>query len=495
MIFRQPKKAAESSYDLVVVGGGVYGAMLILEAARRGLKPLLLEKSDFGGATTWNSLRIIHGGLRYLQTLDLRRFLESVQERKWFLQHFPDLVEPLSCSMPLYGKGLKRRFVLRLALLVNDRLSRTRNAGVPPKQAILRGKVLDAAETISLFPAVNKKDLVGAVLWWDAVMRNSQRLLIEILRWASKNGAKSLNYVEAKRPLVEGDTIVGLQALDRLSGTTLEYRAPVIVNCSGPWCRQVAETFDRDISGLFHSSLAFNVLLDREPLSTAALAVSPKCRRARTYFLLPWRNKIFAGTYHLPWTGEINQAGPNQEQLNCFLSDLNSAIPGFEVQGKDVAQVYPGLLPAVAEGSERLAVREIIYDHGTQGGPSGLFSVSGVKFTTARSVAEKTMEMICARQGKQLPQPSQTERPLAVPSLNLTEFNQLYSSNAGAAAAYLRRLVDEESVVYLDDLLLRRTDWRMDPKESKTAVRKVRELLGWSESNRLLPQSPLRSCG
>jgi glycerol-3-phosphate dehydrogenase len=99
---RQIHLYSERDYDLIIVGGGIYGAMLALESVFRGLKPLLLEKSDFGAATSFNSLRIVHGGLRYLQTLDLPRHFESVRERRWFLRNFPDHVRPLPCLMPLF---------------------------------------------------------------------------------------------------------------------------------------------------------------------------------------------------------------------------------------------------------------------------------------------------------------------------------------------------------------------------------------------------------
>lgn len=116
MIRRDPAAAAQESYDLIVIGGGIYGIALALESSRRGWRPLLLERGDFGGETSLNSLGIVHGGLRYLQSLDIIRFRESVAERRWFLAHFPDLVEPLKCLMPLYGGGLRRRSVIAAAL-------------------------------------------------------------------------------------------------------------------------------------------------------------------------------------------------------------------------------------------------------------------------------------------------------------------------------------------------------------------------------------------
>ena len=130
-IIREPLDAVKKKYDLIIIGGGIYGTMLSLEASRRGLLSLLLERDDFGQHTSFNSLRIIHGGLRYLQSLDLHRFRESVSERKWFLKTFPHLIKTLPCLMPLYGNGLYHPFVLRTALLMNDILSYNRNRTLP----------------------------------------------------------------------------------------------------------------------------------------------------------------------------------------------------------------------------------------------------------------------------------------------------------------------------------------------------------------------------
>src|SRR3546814_941276 len=117
-----------------------------------GRRALLVERGDFGGGTTWNSFRILHGGLRYLQRLDLRRFRESVGERRWFLRHFPDLVEPLPCLLPLYNAGLRRPAIFRLAFLVDALLSRRRNHGIRSDRSLPSARLVDPAEVIRLFP-------------------------------------------------------------------------------------------------------------------------------------------------------------------------------------------------------------------------------------------------------------------------------------------------------------------------------------------------------
>ncbi len=119
---RDLEKAQHARYDVIVVGGGIQGVCLLHEASRRGLRALLVERGDFGGQTSWNSMRVLHGGFRYLQSMDLPRYIESVRARRWFLRLFPGMTEPLDCLMPLYGDGLKRPETFRAAVWMNRQL-------------------------------------------------------------------------------------------------------------------------------------------------------------------------------------------------------------------------------------------------------------------------------------------------------------------------------------------------------------------------------------
>ena len=271
-IARQPERNAARRHDVIVIGGGIYGVALAFEAGRHGYDALLLERDDFGGGTSWSSLRILHGGLRYLQTLDLRRFRESVAERRWFLRHFPDLVRPLPCLMPLYEHGLKRPSLMRVALACNDLLSMDRNWGLEGRAKLGRCGVLSARETARIFPQVDRRGLAGGALWCDAVMLSSERLLIELLGWACRCGATALNYLEAERPIVDGDGIAGLEARDRVTGRAHQFQASRVINATGSWSRLVARRMDRDIAPLFRPTLAFNLLINRPPIADVAVA-------------------------------------------------------------------------------------------------------------------------------------------------------------------------------------------------------------------------------
>lgn len=469
MIQRDVQAAARDRYDVIVVGGGVYGACVALEAARRGLRVLLLERDDFGSRTSWNSLRILHGGLRYLQTLDLPRFRESVRERRWFCQHFPDLVRPLACLMPLYGRGVKRPAVFRVALRLNDWLSARRNGGVDPAVHLPASQILNVGETVARFPAVCESGLRGAALWHDAVMVNSQRVVMELLRWACALGAGALNYVSAQELVLEGKRAAGVRALDVLAEQEVTFHAKAVINCAGPWSRSLAQRFDRDVERLFRPSLAFNVLLDHSPLSEAALAVQAPQPGAQVMFMHPWFGRILAGTAHVPWDGGVDEPMPSAAQLDAFVEALNAAVPGLNVGRSSILRVYAGLLPAAEAGSAKLACREMIHRHGDHGGPENVLSVSGVKFTTARDVAEKALRRAWRAYGGLPPYRAGSARPIGGYSIDLHDPHALASVAEDALAAELRRLVDEEAVMYLEDLLLRRTNWGAAPRGSDGA--------------------------
>lgn len=475
MIYRDPSAASRDRYEMIIIGGGIYGCALALEAARRGMRPLLIERGDFGQHTSWNSLRIVHGGIRYLQSIDLKRFFESVAERTWFLAHFPDLVHPLPCLMPLYDRGLRRRSVLAGVIMANDLLSRNRNDPIRrPDRRIPAGRSVTRQETLSLFPLADREGLVGGGLWYDAVMPDSQRVIMAILHWAVSSGATALNYVEAERLLVQNQEVCGVVGRDTRSHQGFEFRAPVVVNCCGPWSSEIAERFDRATPELFRPSLALNVVLDIKPPFKTAVAVTGKHRGARTYFLYPWKGRVLAGTYHAPSNGAAKAAERPVAETERFLAELRDAIPDLEASTDHVRRILWGLLPVKQAGTVDLTVRERILDHASSGGPQGLYSVSGVKFTTARRVAEKALRLIKRKAGERL-SPFVSAAPPAIETPPpWPEFQRLIEDNPSQARAIARRIVDEEAVLDLSDLLLRRTDWGL----CATNIEDVAETVG-----------------
>jgi glycerol-3-phosphate dehydrogenase len=480
-ITRDPDTASRAGFDLIVVGGGIYGVMMLFEATRRKIRALLVEREDFGSGTSFNWLRIIHGGLRYLQDADLPRFFESVAERSWFLKTFPSLVHPVPCLMPLYGKGLRRPSILRMAVLINDLLSLHRNQGIQEEKQIARGRILSRGETLKLAPGIRAEGLKGGVVWHDALLPESPILIKEILRWCVGQGAMALNYTAARSLTLQAGRVSGVEAEDLHLRKVFEFRSPTVVNAAGPWCRQVAAALDRDHPELFAHSKAWNVLFDRPAPAASVLAVAPHGPGARTYFLLPWKGRLLAGTGHAPCESPGRRGRPTAQELHDFISDINKAVPGLGLHEADAKRVFCGLLPAVRQGSDDLADRSVIVDHGRQGGPRGLFSVSGVKFTTARRVAEKTMHRLFPGVAASVPFNSTTLDEAALISLKRSV---LPLNGEGSGFGFdiplenLEDIVRSESVVNLQDLVFRRTNLWEHPGKALEASALVGRMFG-----------------
>ena len=340
-IVRDPEAAQENFYDAIIIGGGIYGVMIALIASQNKLKTLLLERDDYGEATSFNSLRIIHGGFRYLQKMDLLKFSESVIDRRWFFQNFPELIKPIACLMPLYGNGIYRPSIFKTALLLNDILSIRRNEKVSENIRLPRGKIISIEGIKKIFPNVDDHELKGGAVWYDGSMEDSQRVLIESLKWACSLGTTALNYFEVKKLNTSNNIVEGVEAYDKESDKIFNFNSRFVINAAGPWCRELAKTFDKDYSNLFKSSLAWNVLFNKEPLSNHALAITPKRKGARTYFLRSLNGKIFAGTVHEPWNGIVKNPLPSDDSIENFISDFKFLFKKYKfAKGRYTAYLF-----------------------------------------------------------------------------------------------------------------------------------------------------------
>jgi glycerol-3-phosphate dehydrogenase len=299
--------------------------------------------------------------------------------------------------------------------------------------------------------------------------------------------------------------VAGLRALDRLTGARLLFATKAVINCAGPWCRQVARRFDRDVPGLFRSVLAWNVLLDREPPAPLAIAAAAPSRaagpKAQTFFVLPWKGRTLAGTAYAAPAGAADpaQGAPGPEAVHSFLADLNAALPSLAARPEQVLRVFWGWLPGQpahpGQPANLPASKPVIYDHGRHGGPRGLVSVSGVKLTTARALSVRVLETLFDHAGSSLPEVGPTPRPAADAPWTFDELIHRAESDPDAARHHLRGLAERQAAVHLEDLLLRRTDWGIFPARAALAERLCRAL-GWAPSE-AAPAAPaaLRAAG
>lgn len=392
---RDLEALADRTFDLVVVGAGVYGCAVAWDAVLRGLSVALIDKGDFGSGTSFNNLKTIHGGIRYLQHGDLKRIRESVRERRNLMAIAPHLVHPLPFLVPTYrGAVTRSRFAMKIALALNDWLSWDRNEHLTDRSKHLpAGRAVSREECLGLMPGLPAEGLTGGVLWYDAQMFNSDRLTLSFALSAVAKGAVAANYVEATGFSSERGRIRGVNARDALSGTSgLEIRGNLVVNAAGPWVDGVIARTGQTHRTLFHLSKAMN-LVTRPVVSEVALGVTSG-RRGRFFCLIPWRDVSLIGTSHAAYDGEPDSFEAREEDVLELLADVNDAYPEARLERDDVRLIHRGLLPRVP-GSPNGTVT-LLKSYRLDDSIEGLLSIVGVKYTTARDVAEKTVDRALA---------------------------------------------------------------------------------------------------
>jgi glycerol-3-phosphate dehydrogenase len=402
---RELKKLSDRTFDVLIIGAGIYGATAAWEAASRGLSVALIDKDDFGGATSANSLKIVHGGLRYLQTLDVERMRESIHERRILLKIAPHLVHPLSCLMPTYGHLMKGREVMQVGMLMNDIISIGRNRHMDPQKKIPPGKTISKEKCLKIIPGIQQRKLSGGALWTDAQMYNSERLLLSFVLSAVQRGAVAVNYLQADDFLKHSDHIEGIRATDKLTGEVIEIQARVVLNTCGGWINALLQSAGMGKLPM-QLSTAMNLIINKPLLSEYAVGITGNFESKRpdgsiylgrrVLFMAPWRHVILVGTYHRPYHQDPDQLRVTESEIEDFLKEVNSALPGSPIRRDEVSFVHKGFLPMDGiqpkTGEVRLTPHYRIHNH--QRELKGLISVIGVKYTTARDVSKKSIDLV-----------------------------------------------------------------------------------------------------
>lgn len=549
---RDLNQLSQHEFDLLIIGGGIYGVTVAREAALAGLKVALIEKEDFAAGTSANSLKIVHGGLRYLQHADFKRMRESIAERKTLLRIAPHLVQPLPCVMPTYGHAIKGPEVMRIALLMNDILSLDRNLGMDPEHALPMGKVLSREAFLELVPHVDKARLNGGAVWYDATMYNSERLALAFVQAAAAEGAVVANHLEATSFLMQSGRVAGVTARDGLGGTTIEIRAKLTMTCAGPWINELFGKLGEQRPAEQPFSTALNLVVKRRLSDRFAFGVNSRRefkdadalikKGSRLLFVVPWRGYTMIGTDHRPWHGTARDYRVSEADLSAFLKDANEAMPGAEIRRDEVTFFYGGLLPMSghnpASGDVNITKHFRLYDHEREHGLPGLISVLSVKYTTARGVAEVATGLALRKLGKKgtgrdgrrvmLPggevgrfasflADKQSRRPAPLTAAQLEQLARNHGSAldqvlelAGSDASLLQPVVGQEQVLRaqvvhavrremaltLADVVLRRTELGSGEYPGEAVVNDVAAVmaaeLGWDAARIAAENAALR---
>jgi glycerol-3-phosphate dehydrogenase len=372
------------TFDVLVVGGGIYGLTIAYDAAQRGLAVALVEAGDFGSGSSFNHLRTIHGGLRYLQTLDLSRARESVRERRAVARIAPHTVRPLPFAVPLYRSIVRGKWAMRAGFLLDRAIAVGRNRGVASSHRLPGGRVVSRGHAIQQYPGLRRQGLTGAAVYHDYVTTEADRLTFSYAMAAAEHGAALANYVEATAPIVDAGRVTGVQARDVLGAKTLDISAQVTVNATGARVDRLLRPLG--ISSGVKMLKAMNLVTRRD---AGDEALGGRSLAGRYLFLVPWRERALFGTWESDTTCDPDDTAVAERDVAAFMGELNQAFPALDLTLADITLVHHGVVPARERGGRvALEGHEQIRDHASQG-VEGIVTVAGTKFTTARGVAER----------------------------------------------------------------------------------------------------------
>jgi glycerol-3-phosphate dehydrogenase len=456
-MIRNIGKLSDKEYDLVVIGGGIFGACAAWDAVLRGLKVALIEKDDFCQATSANHFKMIHGGMRYLQHLDIKRVRESSRERSVLLKTAPHLATPLPILMPTYGHGMRGQEILKTGLFLYELMTFDRNKGIKdPARQIPRSSFLSKEEILKEYPGLDKKNLTGGVVFYDGQIYNPPRLVLSYIRAAVKEGLEAANYVEAINYIISGNRVQGVVALDTLSGDKFEIRSKVVLNASGPWAHKLNKSILQKYSGHLPSFSRDLVIVVPKILSEKyAFAHVVKTRDndavfdrgGRHIFIVPWRQYSLIGVWHQVFDRNPEEITVKDEELQNFLNEINKIYNKVDLSVNDVSMVNTGLILFGMQKNQNgnskhsFGKRSMLIDHYSEDNLEGLFTLIGVRATVARQDAQDLLDIIL----KRLAQKIKSSKTAVTP---------IYGGNIDNFEEYVRK-ADSETQFSLNSDILR----------------------------------------
>src|SRR2546429_1524900 len=389
----RPWPLEDAEYDVVIVGGGMAGAGVARELALRGVSVALVEKGDFASATTSQSSKLIHGGLRYLELFDFGLVRESLHERETLRRLAPHLVRPLPSLVPIYRDSSRSLIKVRIGLKLYDWLT--------PGRKRERYRVLPAVDALSLEPTLRAGNLRGAGYYFDDLLLFPERLCLENALSASRHGARVHNYCEVEEVTRGPAGIDGVRVRDLLTDRVHAVRAPVIVNCAGPWVDRLRELAGVREAGarVLRTTKGIHCLLPRMTEHAVYLSTADD----RMIFVIPWRQFSMVGTTDTDFDGDPDRLWATREEVEYLLGAVRPALPDPRVTLDQVVYTYAGIRPlAFEEGSSASRVSR---DHKVvvEGDGGRFLSITGTKLTCFRSLAEEVGDRVMRALGRRVP--------------------------------------------------------------------------------------------
>ncbi|MFN8237158.1 MAG: glycerol-3-phosphate dehydrogenase/oxidase [Chitinophagales bacterium] len=430
---RYIQQLQNESFDLLVIGGGITGAGIALDAITRGLKVCLIEKSDFASGTSSRSTKLIHGGLRYLKQLEFGIVREVGQERAILYKNAPHIVIPERMLLPIVEGGSLGKYSTSLGLYVYDRL-----AGVEKEE---RRNMLSKEETLEKEPLLNKDILKGGGMYVE-YRSDDARLTIEVLKSAVERGALCVNYVSFESFTHNASNkIAGASCKDVLSGKQFYIKAKKVINACGPWVDDLRKKDKSLNKKRLHLTKGIHVVLPKEKLPIHQ-AVYFDVQDGRMIFAIPRGKKIYIGTTDTNYNADTNFPFATREDVRYVIDAANFMFPSASLTVEDVESSWAGLRPLIHEEGKSpsdLSRKDEIFIS-----DSGLISIAGGKLTGFRKMAERSVNVVC----KQL----KLEEGRTFNSC-ITDKIELSGGNLDKyPAEYARELQEDFKQFYLDDV-------------------------------------------
>ena len=385
-----------TTFEVIVIGGGISGAAVAYEAASRGLRTILFEKGDFCQATSAASSKLIHGGLRYLSNLECGLVRESLRERRVMANIAPNFVYPCAMLFPHHRRQLKsNKGLVKVGLTLYDLLAYDKGRTWDAGKRIPNHTTLSPEEALQRQPVVKHPDLTGASLFYDCLNICPERLALSFLKSALAQGAQAANYARVDGFVCNpaGTRIQGVTVRDRIHGTAHTVRGQVILNCAGPWVDSVLDlTGRKETSRPLRRSEGIHIIT--APIIHDNCVVSAVTPGGRHCFLIPWRGHTLIGTTDEPYEGHPDDYRVTRKSIEALIAEVNASFEGVAIRYEDVRHCYGGLRPLIEEQSRetyRSSRRYAIHDHRSEG-VKGLITVEGGKWTTSRNLARKVID-------------------------------------------------------------------------------------------------------
>ncbi|MBL8950748.1 MAG: glycerol-3-phosphate dehydrogenase/oxidase [Myxococcaceae bacterium] len=393
---------ADRQFDLAIVGGGITGAGIARDASLRGLKVALVEKLDFAAGTSSKSSKMVHGGLRYLENGELGLVFESVNERNFLMTRARHLVRPLPFMVASYRGDRRWLSTIDLGVWIYEALCLFRT----PTGRL--HETIGPRRAAELEPGLKRDGLKGCVVYADA-QTDDARLTLENVLDAKANGAVVLNHARAGALLREGDRVTGVTVHDSLGGGSVDVRAKLVVNATGPWSDEVRALAGSP--GMLKPARGSHVVVDaqRLPVTHALMMFAP--RDQRVVFTIPWGpGRTVIGTTDTFYEGSLDDVHADTDDVQYLLDTANKYFPDSKLVLADVLATWSGLRPLVKPDKD-VNASKVSREHLVESKP-GFMSISGGKLTTYRRMAEELVDQALTEHLGGMRPHSTAKRPL-----------------------------------------------------------------------------------